>query len=754
MKLNEKCQLKTVSKPAGAPFMKPNRIFRLVQGVGRLNRSIITAFYLTLVLAFVSSAQDVDMIPFTIDWRDNTESLVDLSFLHDRPAGANGFVTIQKGHLTQPDGARFRIWGTNFTGAACFPEKADAPIVGAHLARFGINCVRFHFLDSNWSSNIFVSGTDNTRTLDEQQLDRLDYFVSELKKCGIYTNINLNVGRNYRKADGVADHDQIGLAKVINYFDERMQFLHREYAKQLLTHYNPYTKSQYRTEPAVVIVELLNENSLVEAWFNDRLLGKHTGRGAGTWQDITQHYADKLTQMYNSYLQENFSPADLAEIRKSADAGPDGLVKRLTTKEFPRASAKRFHAEAAFYMQLEDAYFQNMYRFLKDEVAVKSLIVGTSDHNHYRSGYPLLSSTSKLDVVDGHVYWQHPNYITDPQTKKRSFRIKNSPMVDDPLWSTVVQLSRSAVRGKPYTVSETNHPFPSEYACEGIPILAAYAALQDWDGIFMYTFEHKAPAEWSARMPGHFDMRPDPVKMTNTAAGALMFLRGDIKPALQSLERSYSPEQVRESIRSSNRPFFTSGFNIAVPLVYATRISNFQVETPSLPPFETTNPFVSDTNQLKWYYPPQHKGMVMIDTQLVQALVGSVRQNRQQLTNLSAEAVNDFCSIVLLSLDNMPVSSSQRLLLTATARSATTNMKFNNDRTSLESWGRLPMLIEPVKGTVILRNIAPAKAMVVTPMTPSGTAFGNPVSLNVQSAICRIPLGTTPTTWYLIEIER
>lgn len=57
-------------------------------------------------------------------------------------------------------------------------------------------------------------------------------------------------------------------------------------------------------------------------------------------------------------------------------------------------------------------------------------------------------------------------------------------MVNDPLHSTVVELSRSAVGGKPYIVSEVKHPFPAEFAAEGIPILAAYAAFQDWDGIF------------------------------------------------------------------------------------------------------------------------------------------------------------------------------------------------------------------------------------------------------------------------------
>src|SRR6185503_11451077 len=119
----------------------------------------------------------------------------------------------------------------------------------------------------------------------------------------------------------------------------------------------------------------------------------------------------------------------------------------------------------------------------------------------------------------------------------------NVPMVNDPSHSTVVQLSRTAFAGKPYTVSETNHPFPNEYASEGIPILAAYAALQDWDMVVMYTFEPKKDPAWKPYVGDPFDISHDPVRMTGMAAGALMFLRGDVKPAKQIIERTYSKEQ-------------------------------------------------------------------------------------------------------------------------------------------------------------------------------------------------------------------
>jgi hypothetical protein len=723
---------------------------------------------LSLLLFCIASAQSVlgssaaakdetiTMRPFTIDWRDNAHSQVNLSFLLDAPAGKDGFIRAENGHLVTPNSERFRIWGVNFTGASCFPSRQDAPFVADHLARLGINCVRFHFLDSNWSASLFVKGSDNTRALDPQQLDRLDYFVAELKKRGIYTNLNLNVGRNYRKGDAVKDHEYLGLAKVVNYFDEHIRMLHKEYARQLLTHYNPYTKSQYRNEPAVLIVEILNENSIVEAWFSDRLLGKNTKKHPGTWTDITAWYAGELTKRYNAWLQKRLSPAELRGLRKMAGVKTDELMPRLTKDQFNSAPGKRFRLEATFYMELEHNYFEGMRQFLKEKLGVKSLIVGTSDHNHWKTGYALLASTSRLDVVDGHIYWQHPRYFTDPKTKRRTFSIPNDPMVNKPFESTVVQLSRSAVAGKPYTISETNHPFPNEYACEGIGILAAYSSFHDWDGIFFYTFEHKDPGEWEKKMPGHFDIRPDPVRMTNLAAGAIMFLRGDVRPALKTVERTYRPEQIYEGIRapSSEHPYFTPGFSLSIPLQHTTRIVSFDDQPRRYPASDAKNPVVSDTRELSWYYPPSEKGLVTVETERSQALIGFVGENEKVLENLSARLENEFCCIMLTSLDGKPLSYSEKLLLAATARSANTGMKWNNKRTSLENWGSAPTVIEPVKGQVTLRNLKPHKGIEVVPLDGAGKSLGKSIDVNESPTDLVMSIGEPATTWYLINVKR
>ncbi len=577
-----------------------------------------------------------------------------------------------------------------------------------------------------------------------------------MKKRGIYTNLNLNVGRNYRKGDGVKDYEYLGLAKVVNYFDEHIQSLHKEYAKQLLTHYNPYTKSEYRNEPAIAIVELVNENSIVEAWFSDRLLGKNTNKRPGTWTDITAWYANQLTMKYNEWLKERLPSIELKVLRNMIGVKEDEPIPRLTKNQFTAAPAKRFHLEATFYMELENNYFQTMYRYLKKELSVQALIVGTSDHNHGKTGYPLLISTSKMDIVDGHVYWQHPRYLTDPKTKRRTFSIRNTPMVNEPFNSTVVQLSRSAVADKPYTVSEINHPFPNEYACEGIAILAAYSAFHDWDGIFFYTFEHKDPEEWEARMPGHFEIRPDPARMTNLAAGALMFLRSDVRSALKTIPRSYSIEQVREGIRLpySEGSYFTPGFSPSIPLQHATRIDGFDDESAEFPKVGRDSPVVSDTGELAWYHSQQGKGLVTVETEKSQALIGFVKGHNKALKNLSAAVENEFCSIILTSLDGQPLSCSQRLLLVTTARSENNGMVWNEKRTTLSNWGSAPTVIEPVKGKVILRNLEPLQKVETIPLDGAGKALGHTVAAHSANGEVILSIGEQATTWYLVRVQR
>jgi hypothetical protein len=325
-------------------------------------------------------------------------------------------------------------------------------------------------------------------------------------------------------------------------------------------------------------------------------------------------------------------------------------------------------------------------------------------------------------------------------------------MVNDPLHSTVVKLTRSSFAGKPFVVSEVNHPQPNEYLSEMIPILASYVAFQDRDGIFFYSFEPKLKGERQILLADPFDFAEDPVRIAQLPAGALIFLRPDVRPAVATIERTYSTDQVNESMRlpESEAPYFTPGFPLSVPLRHATRVRCLDCQPTVAVSDDLSGPYISDTKQLAWYM-TEKGGVTAIDTECSQALVGLVRGSGTSTSNLFAEVKNDFCTITLSSLDGKPISRSTRLLLTATAREQNTGSKWNDRHALWSDLGTAPTQIEPVTGWVMLRNIEGAVGMQVTALDGSARPIGDRVNGRRLELGWEFPVGGAVTTTDVIR---
>lgn len=742
-----------------------------------LSRLLLAAVPLLAGAAF--AADDTKFEPYVIDHMARAGSPVDVSFLLGKdPAGKDGYITLSKdGHLVKPDGSRFRIWGVNLTGwtrgGTLLPPKDQAEAWAKALARVGVNCVRMHFLDLRSRdmskaaederlrkeaeavgqrfrvrpNGIIDHRRDDNLGFDADAVDRLDYFIYQLKRHGIYTNLNLNVGMRYLPGDGVPDADVINLSKGFTYIGERMLEVQRHYARQLLTHHNPYTNTEYRHEPAIATVEIVNENSILEFWMRNWLRGELVAGGPRVQLDFTPRYAQQLDGLYQDWLKAHRKPAELARLRELAGVKPGEAVPRLRRGSFSIAPTEQFQAEAEFLTDVEKKYFRDFGDFLKKELGVKALVIGNADHTYWIPGQPLLRSNSILDFTDGHVYWQHPAI----------WGRRNTPMVDEPLRSTILKLSRAAMTGRAYTVSEVNHPNPNEYGAEMIPILAAYAALQDWDGIYFYTFETKIPGEFQHYVADEFDITFDPVKMSQMPVGALIFSRADVRAAKKLVSRSYSAEQVNETMRmpEAERPFFTPGMPKSLPLRHGSRIESVEGKPTGKFDPEVGPPYLSDTGELAWHLEPGKHGLVTIDSPRTQALVGFIRENATKTTkHLHAELKTEFAVITLSSLTEEPVQRANRLLLTACARWQNSGAKWNDRRTLWTDMGRDPTLIEPVEGWLMLREIDGAVGMKVTPLDGSEKPIGNPIDARRLEDGWEIPLGNPATTHYLIEVIR
>jgi hypothetical protein len=257
-----------------------------------------------LTAALFLAAAPQGWFPFVIPWDDATPSVTNLSYLNTIPAGKNGQIVARNSHFFEAaSGKRIRFLAVNMVAAAAFPSHADAEKTAAHLAKMGVNLVRFHHLQNSWGVDTGGSIWKKGRLyldLDPVQLDKLDYLFAALKKHGIYSNINLQTTRKYLPEMGFPNSVvdiPFELDKRIDKVDRRMIRLQKQYARDLLDRKNPYTGLPYRDDPALAFVEINNENSLV-GWPGESL--------ADAFGSLPDAFRDEIVLGWNQWLSKRY----------------------------------------------------------------------------------------------------------------------------------------------------------------------------------------------------------------------------------------------------------------------------------------------------------------------------------------------------------------------------------------------------------------------------------------------------------------
>ena len=250
--------------------------------------------------------------PFVIsDVAEN--SVANVSSYNNTVAGQAGFVGIRDGHFVDGAGERIRFLATNLTFGEAFPDKASAPKIAERMAALGINCVRFHHMDAHYRPRgIWDPAYKDRQHMDSEQLDRLDWIIYQLKLKGIYTNLNLHVSRKFGQADGFENAALLPkYDKGVDNFQARMIQLQLQYARDLLTHENPYTHTRYTDEPCIAMVEMNNENSFLRFAYGSEM------------HSLPEPYGGELSRLWLDYLHEAYDSTE--PLRKAWDDGSEPL---------------------------------------------------------------------------------------------------------------------------------------------------------------------------------------------------------------------------------------------------------------------------------------------------------------------------------------------------------------------------------------------------------------------------------------------
>lgn len=499
------------------------------------------------------------------------KGVLDFSYLLDAPAGKHGFVSARKGHFYFENGERARFLGFNVATRSNTPDHETAERLAERFASMGVNVIRLHAADAvvgeipcSWSSCKeaplldYASGT--SRRFNPEGRERFDYFFAKLKEKGIYLHIDLLVARAFLLGD---DLDYPGgfplCAKCYPTMNERLIELQQEYARELLLHVNPYTGLALIDDPAVMTIQISNEESAI--------------KGTEDTNDLPEiePYRIERQKRFNEYLLTKYHTRDRLKAAWTFEGvcalGEEEDPEEGTVKVVQGAfvqpvndpmgkwdgdvSPARYADYMEFGILMNRKYYQRMKDFVislgaKVPVVCSNLLGGAADVYGHSDG----------DLMENNSYFNHPvppfHTGNDYTIVGPAEYVSSNPLVMQrgigSMATTILSLGATAViQGKPFMLSEWNeyglHPFHSTAFVHTV----AYACLNDWDGLILYN--HHTSENWDDQPADEilsvFDAYNDPAVICQWGFMASVFLKGLVAPSSCRADVVYTQNDLR-----------------------------------------------------------------------------------------------------------------------------------------------------------------------------------------------------------------
>jgi len=688
-------------------------------------------FLMTASCKKTNETREYGWFEFVIPDLDSSATEVDMSFLNSEIAGSSGFITVKDGHFVDGNGQRIRFFGTNLAYNSAFPDKETAAAIAARLKKLGMNVVRFHSMENQhvprgiWDSTM--------KEFDKGQMDRLDWFIYQLKLHGVYSNLNMHVTRNYPDAE-YKEFENFIFGKALDQFYPPYIQMQKDYARELLTHRNPYTGNTYADEPAVAFVEVNNENSLLDNWH--RLT------------ELKPYHKQALTGIWQTWLRSNPS----VKVQPGYTSDYIGIIKN-----YNKASDTGKEMLWRFLMDTELSYAKEMTDYFRNDLKIHALICETQASYSGVAGVRRESHVS--DFIDMHAYWEHPRF-PGRSWSPTDWNIRNSSMVSDKKAGTFPRFGQHRVEGMPLTISEYDHPAPSFFNAEMFPMLNSVAAFQDFDGIYHFTFD--SPYN-KGRIDRYFTSAGHPLKQIFVPAGAVLFRMGAVTPGGKRVTLGLPDDEVPGELMKTgestnlrvtsmnniwNREGSDDALTILRPISVDTKASELKLSEQVTVP---DGPWISETGEIIWDTRDSINAVFKVNTPTAKIAVGYIGGKNIDLGNVSVQMDTtryNWAAVALTSLDGKPVEESSRILLVAAGRVENTDWKWDDKFTTIGSnWGKAPTKAEGIPAKLVFSAM---DKFTVHALDPAGKVTIK-VIVNKKGSAQIVNIGAQyKTLWYII----
>jgi hypothetical protein len=626
---------------------------------------------------------------FVFPSRDGEEQpLLNLRYLNETIAGEKGFIKLSPdgNSFEKGDGQPIRFWAVNE-----FADTLGYDGIVRHarfLAGMGVNMCRYHV-----SLSPKGKGT-SLYDVDMQKVRWIWKCVSIMKKEGIYATISPFWPHSWWLGEWIPPEwgidgyqGNMGMYGVF-YFNDTLRLGYKNWVRALYTLTNPYTGIALKDDPAVAIVQVMNEDG-VFWWSMD--------------DNMTPQLRELIIRKYSGWLRKEYGTIDKAfKAWGTATLPGDDLINNhpdiYSIKEMTYSrdgyKAVRMRDQTRFYAETQYNVYREMVDFYRNEIGCKQLINAMN--------WTAASAKRQLDLErwtysPGEVFAMNRYYVPGHEGNFDGWRV-------DPgdIFAGISALKNPAnfpinvkqVEGHPFMITESGWNNPHLYMAEGPFLMSVYQSLTGLDCYywfcitdenydrFPYFDMHRLPDgqypmhRWTCSLPGMLAQFP---------ANALIFRQGYLKQGepvfrerkshaslvngevslireTESFDNNFVPNEIPGQVMSDSILTPLAFLTGPVQVDFSADTSSFSVNRKLFSLIDLKSSTVKGiTGEQELDY---KNGICKVVSPMAKGVCGFLSgKEKYNLDGVKIKCSNDYAAIWVVSMDNKPMKSSGRLLV-------------------------------------------------------------------------------------------
>ncbi len=436
-------------------------------------------------------------------------------------------------------------------------------------------------------------------------------------------------------------------------------------------------------------------------------------------------------------------------------------VQRLLYKSLSLVPLQRVRDQVLFLDSLEQGFFRTMESVIKDTMQFKGLVNFTQ--NNYWYSLPDIYAASSGDVAEYHSGWDYLSSRPGKSYTDSTWMVRNTAMVKSKSAGTLGSIASNSRAGKGFVLGEYTMPWPNQYISEQVVLLSAFAAYQDWDGLFITPFGYYRDDLFadSLRNPFHTStnvssIANNPAVLSGIPTASKLFREALVMPAgVTAFLRHDQSDLWLAPIDGNRGSYWVDGpfdNNVATTIGIRQHFGDsLHYVAAQYPYLADTLPKHTDTGELVW---DETNGLFTLDASQVEGGAGFFGGDTLRLKQLELsrqDNARDMLSFMLVALDSLPIERSSRQLLTLSTRAQNSGLAWTDSLGFGKNWGTAPVIMSAATVTLLLKTSFDSTFL--QPLDGSGKATGTAtpfLKINDTTSSIQIDQQQTPSVWFEI----